>query len=178
MKQFAEKGQKSLLVIVDQVHKNLSYYGILKTEFQPCAQAGVGRGHVYVVASSTSGDVSPCFGKVCKYLEPYDHRVTTDELKLLKSRHGVMNQDLLAKEPMSFLQIIRLLQGGSTSLEELATYFVNELIAKLQAASPPDQVDIMAEYMFVLNSIAAKDAFPSSPVVSFRTDLVDGDNAT
>jgi hypothetical protein len=86
-----------------------------------------------------------------------------------------MNQDLLAKEPMSFLQIIRLLQGGSTSLEELATYFVNELIAKLQAASPPDQVDIMAEYMFVLNSIAAKDAFPSSPAVSFRTDLVDGD---
>jgi hypothetical protein len=102
MKQFAEKGQKSLLVIVDQVHKNLSYYGILKTEFQPCAQASVGRGHVYVVASSTSGDVSPCFGKVCKYLEPYDHRVTTDELKLLKSRHGAMNQDLLAKEPMSF----------------------------------------------------------------------------
>jgi hypothetical protein len=33
----------------------------------------------------------------------------------------------------------------------------------------------MAEYMLVLNSIAAKDKFPSSPAVSFRADLVDGD---
>lgn len=175
MKQFAEKEHKSLLVIVDQVHKNLSYYGILKIEIQSFAQANVGRGHVYVVSSSTSGDVSPLFGNVCKYLEPYDHLVTTDELKLLKSQHGAMNQDLLAKEPMSFLQTIGLLRGESTSLDELATYFVNELLAKLRAASPPDQVDIMTEYMFVLNSIAAKDAFPSSPAVSFRADLVDGD---
>lgn len=74
MTQFAEKAQKSLLVIVDQVHKNLSYYGILKTEIQSFAQMSVGRGHVYVVCSSTSGDVSPLFGKVCKYLKPYDHR--------------------------------------------------------------------------------------------------------
>eukprot|EP00978_Attheya_sp_CCMP212_P029680 scaffold106191_cov40-Attheya_sp.AAC.1 len=146
MTQFAENGQKFLLVIVDQVHNNLSYYGILKTEFQSFAQASVGNGgHVYVISSSTSGDTSPGFGKVCEYLELFDHRVTTDELKLLKGQHGAMNQDLLAKEPMSFLQTIGLLRGEqSTSLEALATSFVNELLAKLRAASPssPDQVRI------------------------------------
>ena len=103
MKAFAEQNGLPLLVIVDQMHRNLVYFEDLEKALSDLHGTFGAQGHCVLMSSSTSGTAKPVFGEACVSLEVYDYFLSEDELVLLKEEYfkGSANHALVQGEGWS-----------------------------------------------------------------------------
>ena len=170
IKRFATGKGVQLLVIVDQLHRQLSY-------FQEMTESLVSilEGHRVIVSSSTSGTTEPVFSDFYIPLQVFDHFLSDGEIHVLKAHYQPSNNlELVQGGRCSFLHATSILsQSEETTLEDIAWKFVTKLENQFRVEPVAVSRKRKAEYMYVLHVAATNEKSPSR--LFFDTNLVDGD---
>jgi hypothetical protein len=174
MKAFAEKNGKTLLIIIDQMHRKLECFDSLKECLQDYVLTFRARGHRVLLSASTSGTATPIFGEECRDLPPLDNFLSAPEIELVKGKHpNSDNLDLLANSEWSFLNATIILLGTATSLDIMASDFYESLVRQFESDNVAMAISRKVEYARVLHMIIAKEV--SQTELWFDPALVDGD---